>query len=77
MVSPDGSLDRRAVVARLLRDRDGLLVVSGLGSPSYDVHAAGDHDGIYYLWGAMGAAALVVSAVGAQLDDRVIVFAAA
>jgi thiamine pyrophosphate-dependent acetolactate synthase large subunit-like protein len=54
-----GTLDRRAVVARLLRDRDGVLVVTGLGSPSYDVHAAGDHDGNYYLWGAMGAAALV------------------
>jgi hypothetical protein len=29
-----GSLERRAVVARLLRDRDRLLVVTGLGSPS-------------------------------------------
>ncbi len=54
-----GTLDRRAVVARLLRGRDGMLVVTGLGSPSYDVHAAGDYDGKYYLWGAMGAAALV------------------
>jgi thiamine pyrophosphate-dependent acetolactate synthase large subunit-like protein len=43
----------------LLRDRGDLLVVSGLGSPSYDVFAAGDHDGNMYLWGAMGAAALV------------------
>jgi thiamine pyrophosphate-dependent acetolactate synthase large subunit-like protein len=60
MVNLDaGTLDRRAVVARLLRDRDGLLVVTGLGSSSYDVHAAGDHDANYYLWGAMGAAALV------------------
>ncbi len=56
---PAGTLDRRAVVARLLRGRGEMLVVSGLGSPSYDVHAAGDHDGNYYLWGAMGAAALV------------------
>ena len=53
------SLDRRQVVARLLAKRDGLLVVTGLGSPTYDVHAAGDHDGNYYLWGAMGAAALI------------------
>jgi len=52
-------LDRRQAVAALLEDRDGLLVVTGLGSPSYDVHAAGDHDGNYYLWGAMGAAALI------------------
>jgi thiamine pyrophosphate-dependent acetolactate synthase large subunit-like protein len=52
-------MDRRAAVQALLRDRGALLVVSGLGSPSYDLHAAGDHDGNYYLWGAMGAAALV------------------
>jgi thiamine pyrophosphate-dependent acetolactate synthase large subunit-like protein len=50
---------RRDAVAELLRDRGDLLVVSGLGSPSYDVFAAGDHDGNMYLWGAMGAAALV------------------
>jgi thiamine pyrophosphate-dependent acetolactate synthase large subunit-like protein len=52
-------LDRREVVARLLADRAGLLVVTGLGSPTYDVHAAGDHDGNFYLWGAMGSAALI------------------
>jgi thiamine pyrophosphate-dependent acetolactate synthase large subunit-like protein len=46
-------------VRELLRDRGDLLVVSGLGSPSYDVFAAGDHDANMYLWGAMGAAALV------------------
>ena len=51
-------MDRRAAVEALLQDRGGLLVVSGLGSPSYDVHAAGDHDANFYLWGAMGAAAL-------------------
>lgn len=53
------ALDRRAAVAALLKDRGDLLVVTGLGSPSYDVHAAGDMDANYYLWGAMGAAALV------------------
>jgi thiamine pyrophosphate-dependent acetolactate synthase large subunit-like protein len=54
-----GNLDRRAVVADLLRDRGGLMVVSGLGSPSYDVMAAGDHDLNYYLWAAMGSAMTV------------------
>lgn len=54
------ALERRAAVARLLRDRgDDLLVVTGLGSSSYDVMAAGDHPLNYYLWGAMGAAAMV------------------
>jgi thiamine pyrophosphate-dependent acetolactate synthase large subunit-like protein len=54
-----GTLDRRAVTAKLLEDRGDLLVVTGLGSPSYDAMAAGDHDLNYYLWAAMGSAATV------------------
>ncbi|HRP78509.1 MAG TPA: aldehyde dehydrogenase, partial [Aquamicrobium sp.] len=53
------TMDRRAAVKTLLDARDGALVVTGLGSPTYDVHAAGDRDDNYYLWGAMGGAALV------------------
>lgn len=53
------ALDRRAAVQALLHKRRDMLVVSGLGSPSYDVFAAGDHDGNFYLWGAMGGAMLV------------------
>ena len=53
-----GTLDRRDVVSTILRGRGNALVVTGLGSASYDVHAAGDDDRNYYLWGAMGAAAL-------------------
>jgi thiamine pyrophosphate-dependent acetolactate synthase large subunit-like protein len=52
-------LDRRAVVRELLAGRDELVVVTGLGSSSYDTMAAGDHDLNYYLWGAMGSAAPV------------------
>jgi phosphonopyruvate decarboxylase len=50
-------VDRRAFVARLLDGLPDALVVSGLGSPSYDVFAAGDRDRNYYLWGTMGGAA--------------------
>lgn len=63
-------LDRRDAVARLLADRGDTLVVTGLGSPTYDVHAAGDHDGNYYLWGAMGGAALVGFGVAQARPDR-------
>ncbi|MDB5558562.1 MAG: thiamine pyrophosphate protein domain protein TPP-binding [Enterovirga sp.] len=63
-------LDRREVVARLLRERGDALVVTGLGSPTYDVHAAGDHDGNYYLWGAMGGAALVGLGLAQARPDR-------
>jgi thiamine pyrophosphate-dependent acetolactate synthase large subunit-like protein len=66
------TLDRREVVARLLRDRHDLLVVTGLGSPSYDVHAAGEHDGNYYLWGAMGAASLVGLGLAQAQPERVV-----
>ena len=67
------TLDRRSVVARLLSDRDAMLVVTGLGSPSYDVYAAGDHEGNYYLWGAMGAAALVGLGLAQAQPDRTVV----
>ena len=62
MVSADRAkqgLDRREAVRILLADRGDMLVVAGLGSPTYDVYAAGDHDSNFYLWGAMGGAALV------------------
>ena len=59
MVSAAAPLDRRAVVRELLAGREELAVVSGLGSPSWDTMAAGDHDLNFYLWGAMGSAATV------------------
>jgi thiamine pyrophosphate-dependent acetolactate synthase large subunit-like protein len=52
-------LDRREFVKKLLIDRENLLVVSGLGSPTYDVAACGDHPLNFYLWGAMGSAAMI------------------
>ena len=53
------TLDRRAVVAGVLAGRTELAVVSGLGAPTYDVAAAGDHERNFYLWGAMGGAAMI------------------
>jgi thiamine pyrophosphate-dependent acetolactate synthase large subunit-like protein len=52
-------LDRRDLVRQLLTDRGDLLVVSGLGSATYDVAAAGDHPLNFYLWGAMGGTAMI------------------
>jgi thiamine pyrophosphate-dependent acetolactate synthase large subunit-like protein len=52
-------LRRREVVARLVEDRGGLLVVGGLGAPSWDLTAAGDDPCNFPLWGAMGGAAMV------------------
>jgi thiamine pyrophosphate-dependent acetolactate synthase large subunit-like protein len=55
----DGTLNRREVAATLLRDPGDLLVVTGLGAPSYDAAAAGERPLNFYLWGAMGGAAMV------------------
>lgn len=54
------TLERRPVVRKLLDARkDDLLVISGLGSPTWDVAAAGDHPLNYYLNGVMGSACAV------------------
>ena len=49
-------LDRRAVVGQILAERGPALVISGLGSPTWDVAAAGDDARNFHLWGAMGSA---------------------
>jgi thiamine pyrophosphate-dependent acetolactate synthase large subunit-like protein len=73
-VSGDAALDRRAVVARLLRDRGDALVVTGLGGPAYDVAAAGDRPLNFYLWAGMGGAAMMgLGLARAQPSRRVVV----
>jgi len=52
-------LERRAAMAILVEDRGDLLVVPGLGSTAWDLAAAGDDDRNFYLWGAMGGAAMI------------------
>jgi thiamine pyrophosphate-dependent acetolactate synthase large subunit-like protein len=69
----EGTLDRREVVKAILDRRGDALVVTGLGSSCYDcgVH---DHLNTFYLWGAMGAAAMVGLGLAlAQPQRRVIV----
>jgi thiamine pyrophosphate-dependent acetolactate synthase large subunit-like protein len=71
---PSARLDRRRVVRDLLRERGDLLVVTGLGSAAYDVMAAGDHPRNFYLWGAMGGAAMVGMGLAlARPNDRVVI----
>jgi thiamine pyrophosphate-dependent acetolactate synthase large subunit-like protein len=68
------TLQRRDVVAALLAERDGLLVVAGLGSTAWDCTAAGDHDLTFPLWGAMGQAAMMGLGLAlAQPERRVLV----
>jgi thiamine pyrophosphate-dependent acetolactate synthase large subunit-like protein len=68
-------LERRAAMAALLAGRtDDLLVIPGLGSTCWDLAAAGDNDRNFYLWGAMGGAAMIGLGLAlAQPDKRVLV----
>lgn len=43
----------------LLAGRGDMLLVTGLGSTTYDAAAAGDDERNFYLWGAMGAASMI------------------
>lgn len=72
-MTPPQRIDRRAFVARLLAAVPDALVVTGLGSASYDVFAAGDRDGNYYLWGAMGGAASLGLGLALAQPDRPVV----
>lgn len=67
-------LDRRTFVADLLSLVPDALVVTGLGSPTYDVASAGPRDRNFYLWGAMGGAVpLGLGLALAQPDESVVV----
>ncbi len=52
-------LNRRDLVAEALADRGDALVIAGLGSPTYDVAAVSPDERNFYLWGAMGGAAMM------------------
>ena len=73
-MTDSGRLGRRESVARILRDRGDALVVTGLGSTTWDAAAAGDHPNNFYLWGGMGGAAMTgLGLARAQPGRRVIV----
>ncbi len=63
-------MDRRPFVAGLLVERGDLMVVTGLGSSTYDVAACGDHPLNFYLWSAMGSTAMVGLGLALARPDR-------
>jgi thiamine pyrophosphate-dependent acetolactate synthase large subunit-like protein len=74
MITNDRRLDRRVAIRLLLEKRDDLLLVTGLGSTSWDAASVGDDPRNFYLWGAMGSAALVGLGLAiAQPQRRVLV----
>jgi thiamine pyrophosphate-dependent acetolactate synthase large subunit-like protein len=69
-----GAIDRREFVSQLIAQCPESLIITGLGSSTYDVFAAGDRDKNFYLWGAMGgAAAMGLGLAIAQPDKSVLV----
>ncbi len=68
------TLDRRRAMRVLLDQRGDALLVTGLGSTTYDAAAAGDDERTFYLWGGMGgAAAMGLGLAIAQRARRVLV----
>jgi thiamine pyrophosphate-dependent acetolactate synthase large subunit-like protein len=63
-------LDRRAAIRVLLEGRGDLLVVTGLGSTTYDAASVADDERNFYLWGAMGGAAMVGLGLAIARPDR-------
>lgn len=67
------SVDRREFVAALVRAMPEALIVAGLGSPAWDLFAAGDREENFYLWGAMGGAASMGLGLALARPERSIV----
>lgn len=70
----DNYLDRRPFTAAVLAERNGALIVPGLGSPTWDCAAFEDSGDYLYSWGGMGLAAATALGVAlAQPERRVCV----
>jgi thiamine pyrophosphate-dependent acetolactate synthase large subunit-like protein len=65
MSAHSNKIVRRPFMAELLAHRGTALIVTGLGSPTWDCFAAGDSDEYLYSWGGMGLA--VPTALGVAL----------
>jgi thiamine pyrophosphate-dependent acetolactate synthase large subunit-like protein len=65
MSATPNKIARRAFVAKLLEQRGNTLLVPGLGSPTWDIFAAGDSPDYLYSWGGMGLA--VPTALGVAI----------
>ena len=66
-------LERRKAIATLMANRPkDLFVVPGLGSTTYDMASLGEKDTDFYLWGAMGGAAMIGLGIAQtyEVDDE-------
>jgi thiamine pyrophosphate-dependent acetolactate synthase large subunit-like protein len=63
-------MDRRALVAHLLNNRGNLMVITGIGSSTYDVAACGDHPLNFYIWSGLGCTPSVGLGLALAQPDR-------
>jgi thiamine pyrophosphate-dependent acetolactate synthase large subunit-like protein len=66
----DPRLDRRKAIRTLLDQRGDALLVTGLGSTTYDAASVGDDERNFYLWGAMGGASMIGLGLAIARPDR-------
>jgi thiamine pyrophosphate-dependent acetolactate synthase large subunit-like protein len=66
-------VSRRSFVAALMAQIGDALVVTGLGSPTWDVFAAGERVENFHLWGAMGASAPLALGLSPAQPSRSVV----
>ena len=64
------TVDRRKLVAQLLEKRGGLLVITGIGSATYDVAACGDDARNFYIWSGLGCTPSVGLGLALARPDR-------
>lgn len=75
MTQQQHTLDRRAAIAHILRNRGDSLAVASLGNPCYDLMSQGDRPENFYLMGAMGGSAMLALGIAfAQPERRVLAF---
>ena len=69
----DFILRRREILKTALVDRGDALFVTGLGSATWDLASLGDRPENFYLWGAMGNAAMIGLGLAIARPDRRVV----
>ncbi len=74
-MASEAGRDRRAAMRLLLENRGALLLVTGLGATSWDAAATGDDERNFYLWGAMGGAAMVGLGLALARPERPVLVA--
>ncbi|MBL95637.1 MAG: hypothetical protein CFH06_01568 [Alphaproteobacteria bacterium MarineAlpha3_Bin5] len=66
-------LNRRLVAKKILAARSDILLVTGLGSTTWDFAATKDRDLTFPLWGAMGSATPIGLGIAISKKDRHVV----